>query len=228
MAVETRDLIARITEEVLKRISLPEEKVCGTLAIFPGYVFDPEAITEYLKKNHENITCVLLDDAQFESGKRIDSQQAKDSLAGRLKEYEKIVIVTPPLWLMSATVRGDDSIYTAMLVMRPLLWGRDVTMLLDFEAPKNRRSPAFLKLAEDISALEEMGINIEILRQKCTTGNEPKELVTEQDVKEACKSEDGLIRIKPGAIVTQLAQDTAKELGVNIEVAGGSICRSQG
>ncbi len=216
MAEEMRDIIARITEEVLKRINGPE-KQGGTLAVFTGYVFSPEAIAEYIKQNHEEADCALLDGAKYDSGERLESQQEKESLAGRLKGYERILIVTPSLRLIGSIAQGDDSIYEAMLALRPLLWGREVKMLLDFEAPKNRRSPALLKLAEDISSLEAMGVKIVHLQQENKTGGEPKELVTEQDVKEAGKSENKLIRIKPGAIVTQLAQDTAKELGVKIE-----------
>lgn len=217
MAEEIRELIARITEEVLRQISLPEERTGGTLAVFPGYVFDTEAIADYIKKNYEGVFCALLDDAQFERGERIASQQEKDSLAGKLKGYERILIVTPPLWLLSAIARGDDSVYAAMLALRPLFWEREVTVLLDFELPKSKRSPAFLKLAEDTSALEEMGIKIARLRREGKTDEELKELVTERDVKDASISENKRIRIKPGAIVTQLAQDTAKELGVKIE-----------
>lgn len=216
MAEEMRDLIARITGEVLKSMGGEESK--STLAVFSGYVFDKEGIAEYLNKKHESLTCALLNDAQFGSGERIASQEERDSLAGRLKGFEKIVIVTPPLSLLGAIVGGDDSVYAAMLAIRPLLWGREVTVLLDFEIPKNRHSPAFLKIAEDIGALEEMGIKIECLCKECVTGEGLKELVTEQDVKDASKSESKLIKTKPGAIVTQLAEDTAKELGVKIVI----------
>lgn len=217
MAEEMRDIIARIIEEVLKRINLKEQS--GTLAVFSDYIFDAEMIAGYLKKDHENVTCALLDDAQFNCGfktETIASRQEKESLAAKLKGYERIVFVTPPLWLLDAIARGDDSVYSAMLALRPLLWGREVIVLLDFEAPKNRRSPAFLKLADDINALEEMGITIALLCRECETCEELKDLVTEQDVKDALKSENKCIRIKPGAIVTHLARDTAKELGVTI------------
>ncbi len=222
MAEETRDIIARIIEEVLKRINAPDERKGGTLAVCSGYVFDEEAVADYIGKNHENVTYALLDDAQFGTGDRIDSREEKGLLAGKLKDYEKILVIFPPLWLMGAIAHGDDSVYTAMLVLRPLLWGREVTVLLDFETPRIRRSPAFLKLAEDINALEEMGIKVAHLSRECKAGDEIKELVTEQDVKDAEKREGKRIRIKPGAIVTQLAQDTAKELGVIIGAHGES------
>jgi hypothetical protein len=221
MTEDMQGLVARITGEVLKRIKLQEEKAYGTLAVFTGYVFDDEGIAEYIKKNDKEVSCVLLDGVRFDCGLRTEtvaSQQEKDSLAGRLKGYENILISDPPLWLINAIARGDDSVYAAMLALRPLLWGRDVTVLLDFEAPKNRRSPAFLRIAEDISAIEEMGIKIAHIKNDSGKGGEPKELVTEQDVKDAVKNGKCKVIIKPGAIVTQLAQDTAKELGVLIEI----------
>lgn len=215
---DIKDLIARITEEVLKRLDLSVQPEGAALAVFSGPVWGVKAVESYLKDNYGDMTCALIDGARFGGGlktENVDTQQEKEAIAGRLGSFERIVIVTPPLWLMGAIARGDDTVYPAMLAIRPLLWGREVTMALDFEAPKSRRSPAFARIAEDISAIEWMGAKLVYLPQENKKG-EPKELVTEQDVKDASKTESRLIKIKPGAIVTQLAQDTAKELGVTI------------
>jgi hypothetical protein len=200
---------------VLRRLGLPSS-TGGALAVFPGFVFGAKLTENWLKDNFGNITCALLGGAKLESGLKAESvvtQQEKEALAGRLGGFEKVVMVTPPLWLLSAIARGDDSVYPAMLALRPLLWGKEVIILLDFETPKIRRSAALLRIAEDISALEEMGARIVCLPQEIEK-DEPKELVTEQDVKDAAKSESGRIIIKPGAIVTQLARDTAREMDV--------------
>ncbi len=213
-----QDLIARITEEVMKRLSVPQAG--GTLAVFTEYVFDAKGVGSYLKNNHASATCALFEGARFESELKTESvitQQEKQALAGKLNCFEKIVIITPPLWLLGEIARGDDSVFLAMLAIRPLLWGREVTILLDFEVPRIRRSAALLRISEYISALEEMGAKFVYLPQE-SRKDEPKDLVTEQDVKDAFKNEGRRIIIKPGAIVTQLAQDTAKECGVAIEI----------
>jgi hypothetical protein len=221
MAEDIRSLVAHITEEVIKRLNAEAQADGGTLAVFAGYVFDAAATAAFLREKQGDVTCALLDGVQFEYDEfnieRITDQR-KGEFAGRLKGFERIVLVTPPLGLLHAVAQGDDPSYAVMLALRPLLWGRELTMLLDFKAPGSRRSPAFARIAEDIDALEGMGIKIACLPQGSKKGEEARELVTEQDIKDACKSESRRIRIKPGAIVTQLAQDSARELGVSIEV----------
>jgi hypothetical protein len=223
MMEKMQNLIAIITEEVLKRLKAMEKPGGGTLAVFQGYIFDAEGVADYLKKNHGDVYCAMLGDAQPGFGfktEKVMTQLEKEDFAGRLMGYERIALVTPSLRLIHSIAQGDDTEYAAMLALRPLLWGREVTVLMDFEAPKNRKSPAFAGIAEDLNALEEMGIKIVSLKKENMKGEEPKELVTEQDVKDAAKSESRKVSIKPGAIVTQLAQDTAKELGVTIEMQG--------
>ena len=217
---DIQSLIARITREVLKRLNAVQKESGGVLAVFAGYVFDADGIAEYLKGIKADVTCALFAEAQFECDaltiQRIETKEDRSALAARLKEYDSVVLITPPLGLLRAVADGDDSDFTVALAIRPLLWGKDVTLLLDFDVSAYRRSTLFAGLPDVINALEGCGARITLLRQK-KEASQAKDLITEQDVKDAHKDERIAIATKPGAIVTQLARDTAKELGVIIE-----------
>ncbi len=215
---DLKALTTRITEEVLRRLS-PGLSAGGVLAIAAGPVYQAELAESYIKNTWSNVTFALLDGVTLDTSFKVETvvtQQQKDALSARLGSFEKVALVTPPLWLLKALALGDDSLFPAALVLRPLLWGKEVVVLLDFEPPKAGRSAALAGVAEYVSALEDMGAKIVCLpRESAEAG--AKDLVTEQDIKDACKKGIDRVTIKPGAIVTQLARDTAKELGIAIE-----------
>lgn len=214
-------IIRQVAEEVLKQIAEEDASGKGVLAVFPGYVFDAAGIKKHLNARKKEVTCALLNEAEFTgegcAAFRVETAGDKKKLAAGLQSYEEVVLVTPPLWLLKALAQGDDTVYEAMLILRPLLWEKDVTVLLDFEAPRFKRSTAYADIAETISALESMGLRIESLGRKKAVKEEEKDLVTAEDVREAAKNGTMRVKAKKGAIVTQLAQDAAKETGVTIE-----------
>ena len=219
MRQDTLELIRKITEETLKRLSAEESAKSATLAVFPELVFEAQAVAEYLKKNHGDAVCAAYGETGFGYGfktKDIAARHERENLAAQLRDYERFVLVTPPLRLIRAMADGDDTEYAAALALRALLWGREVTVLLDFEMPQRRRGDALERVAKDIETLEETGVKIVTLSRGDAGGAEPKELVTERDVREAAVNGNKRIVIKPGAIVTHLARDAAAELGVII------------
>lgn len=218
---DIQNIIKQITQEVLKQLNIEQEKRSGALAIFADYVFNPSAVAKHLREKYTEFTCALFENADLPvegcNTRPIETAEDRKKLAAQLKQYDEIVIVTPSIWLVGALAKADDTDYTAMLALRPLLWGKKVTILLDFEVPKFLRASALSNFVEDISTLEKTGFTITSLQQDETAKEETKELVTEQDVKEAYKNKAMCVKASPGAIVTQLAEDTAKELGVVIE-----------
>ena len=221
MQQDTLELIRKITEETLKRLGAGENTQSATIAVFPELVFEAQAVAEYLKKNHGDAVCAVPGETGFGYGfktKNIAARHEKENIAAQLRDYGRLVLVTPPLRLIRAMADGDDTEYAAALALRALLWGREVTVLLDFEMPQRRRGDALERVAKDIGALEETGVKIVTLARGDSGGAEPKELVTESDVRHAAVNGNKRIVIKRGAIVTQLARDAAAELGVVIGV----------
>lgn len=188
------------------------------LAVVPGFVFDPAGVAGYLQGKGAEAAMLRHASLPGISQFRIETDEQKAGLAARLADYEEIVLVTPSLTLIHAIACGDDTLFEAALLLRPLLWGREVAVLLDFPAPDFRRGTVLARLADDLDILEKMGVKIRSLLLKTVgTVREGLELVTENDVRDASKTEDRRICIKEGAIVTQLAWETARELGVSIE-----------
>ncbi len=212
-AQDIQEIIRRVTEEIL---SGQTQMQSGILAVFCGNVFDPRGVKKFLAE--KNVTCALPDDMPpfIEGGKSLKLEANKREILEGLADFEEVVLVTPPLSLLAAIAAADDTTLTASVIIRPLLWGKAVTVLLDFETPKHMRGTALAVIADNIDAIEKMGVMVKTLTRK-NAKKQGKELVTEQDVKDACQDGSMKVKIEPGAIVTQLAQDTAKECGVSIE-----------
>lgn len=214
------ELVARITREVLSRIpngaDAPQQK---TLLVFAGYAYEQVLVAKHLVKQYGSADYVLFGDASVDTPALARVETAtlaqRQQLAGRLSGYEEIVVATPPLEYLYAAADGDDTRPDTALMLRPLLWRKKVTLLLDFVPPKNKRG--FARLTDSIEALKDMGALIETLPQRSTAeGSEAKRIVTAEDVRNAAAGA-GYIRIAPGTIVTHLAADMAKELDVRVE-----------
>lgn len=215
---EIEKIVNKVVGELLAQPAQTREK--RTLAIFAGYVFAPERVIPYLRERQADVA-VLLEGSLPESGGiktiRIRTEEEKSALVSALADYDEVALVTPPLSLIKTLAQADDSVFEAMLVLRALLWGRKVTLILDFSVPKFRRNTMLAELADALDALEKTGVEIMTLEMERGGGDDYLDLVTEQHIKDAYKNKGSCVRIKEGAIVTQLARDTAKELGVAIE-----------
>ncbi len=214
-AQDIQNIIERVTQQILGT-EQNDDRPGGILAVFSDCVFDPQGVKTYFEG--KQVICALPDGIQplMQECKTLRLNADKPAIPGVLASCEEIVLVTPPLSLLQAIAQADDSTFTSSLVLRPLLWGKKVNVLLDFESPRHIRGTALALIAESIDALENMGIGIKILPRKNKT-KQAKELVTEQDIKDACRDGSMKVIIAPGAIVTQLAQDTARECNVSIE-----------
>jgi hypothetical protein len=210
-------IIARATREALQAAGTDEPRK-QALAVAPGLVFDQKGVAAYLQRIKAEI--VLFEEACITDASirqmRVETPEERRNLAASLPDYSEIVVVTPPLSLIRALAQGDDGTFAAQLILRPLLWGAGVTLLLDFALPGYRRGEMLTELTEALASLEKAGMRLETLPLKGKS-EEPKDFVSEQDVRDAAKNKKLRIKIKEGAIVTPLARDTAKEVGIVIE-----------
>lgn len=218
-----QNLVQQITQEALRQLELQVGQSKGVLAVLSDYVFDRPGVGRYLREQQQPVTCAVFGTAQPPLDAcqvlALASPESRQQLAGELQGYSEVVLVTPSLSLIRQLATGDDREFAALLVLRQLLWNKPVTLLLDFDMPRSRRSPFFEQFSTDLESLESMGLRLVCLPRQVSGGEpERKDLVTEQDVKDAFAQEQRRIRIKPGAIVTQLASELARQLGVSIEV----------
>ncbi len=217
---ELKETIGRIAEQVLHRMLGPEKTEAGALVLAPTFVPDAGPMKEYLKEKYKDNVTIAGEGAAVLGGEfktiSIETQQERQRLMGSLKNYKDIVLATPPLWMLKNIAAGDDRGFLEQAVMRSLLWEKKVSVVLDFGKPKFRRGTFFENLSDALSAIEEMGAGVVSLKLSVGKPEGELPLVTEAEVTDAHKQGKERIRCTAGAIVTPLARDMAKELGVEI------------
>ncbi len=219
-------LISNIAAEVLKRIKLEEmtdEKVSGTVAVFTSFVPSKKACAEALENRFgSGIDCALMGDAQFDMvgflKMNISTREDEEILMERLAGAANVVLVTPPLSLLYQIAAGDDTGLAATSILRPLLWGRSVSILLDFNVPRFKRATFFEKVVDALDVLTNMGVSIFSYDPASAKEDEQKvSLVTETQVIEAAENGSMRIMCTSDAIVTPLARERADALGVALD-----------
>lgn len=219
---ELRSVIRRIAERIIREMLEPEKVERGALALVPSFVPDAGPLEQYLKDQYGVEAACAGEGAQMLSDtlRKIPAGtvQEQQRLMDRLKSFADIVLVCPPLWLLRSIAAGDDRGFYEQAVMRGLLWHKNVTVLLDFERPGFSRSTFFQGLNDALKAVEDMGAKIVSLKLSVGPMEGELALVTEAEINEAHISGKDRVRCAPGAIVTPLARDAARELGVEIDL----------
>ena len=224
--IDLEALISKIVEEVVKTIQYQDEKdenVSGTVALFTSFVPSKKTCGEYLKKHFgTGIQCALFNGVEFSApgcfAFEVKDEHDEAELFQMIAGAADIVLVTPKLTQLYKLAEGDDEGFIEQAFLRPLLWGRRVTLLLDFETPKFKSSTFFAKVVDAIDILTGMGVRVIAYRPAQEFGEVYRAaLVTENEVNEA--AENGTMRVlcEKDAIITPLARDRANELGVSID-----------
>ena len=224
--IDLEALISKIVEEVVKTIQYQDEKdenVSGTVALFTSFVPSKKTCGEYLKKHFgTGIQCALFNGVEFSApgcfAFEVKDEHDEAELFQMIAGAADIVLVTPKLTQLYKLAEGDDEGFIEQAFLRPLLWGRRVTLLWDFETPKFKSSTFFAKVVDAIDILTGMGVRVIAYRPAQEFGEVYRAaLVTENEVNEA--AENGTMRVlcEKDAIITPLARDRANELGVSID-----------
>ena len=151
----------------------------------------------------------------FGSGLPVLRCEGKAQLLGALAEADTVILVTPDFTDLYGLASGECTDDMSQAVLRALLWGIRIRVLVDYEIPRHARDNFFGKLNDTFDALRTLGIDIDT----CGGGRvyaKPLTLVTENDVMAAGKSGVEEIFCTDRAIVTQLAEDLAKEMNIRI------------
>lgn len=217
---ELRVLIRRVADQVIRRLLEPEKAVAGALVLVPSYVPDAKPLKEYLLQRYtDGVTAAGEGAAALEGFKTqaIEAQHDKQLLMSSLKGYADVLLIDPPLWMLKNIAAGDDRGICEQAFMRALLWKKNVSVVLDFERPKFSRGTFFEGINDALKAIEDMGANIVSLKLSAGKPEGRLELVTEAEIEDALRQGRERVVCAPGAIVTPLARDAAKELGIVIE-----------
>jgi hypothetical protein len=221
-----QDLICLIVDEVLRRFrdlgdaaKPPEAKT--VLVLIPSFIGDTEMLLSCLKNMYpQSVTCAVWENAGMGNTPfktiRVQAGVNEADIMRSLKQYGEIVLALPTITLLKKIASGDDSGFIEQLVLRAVLQGRKVSCILDYKVPNFKRSTVFQMICDALDALKAMGVNIVSMASEEQKAAGGLALVTEADVGDVHKNGGTFLRLLPGAIVTPLARDKAKELNIAI------------
>lgn len=142
----------------------------------------------------------------------------------RVTQARTVILVGPRLELLRQIAAGEDRDPLSYLIVRSVLWRKDVRLYLDFEPPKFRRNTFLEGVAASIDTLRQMNVAV------CPyyTGDAAEQigatLVTEADVLAAAQSSGKTIRCRAGAIITPAARDALLVNDITLDYEGEAIC----
>lgn len=203
----------------LREMEPEDENVSGTVAIVSSYVPSPKTALEFMDVNFGDEVKYITFGTEFSAGIRHSlngDETPQSQILGMIAETANLVVVTPKIQMLSKIAEGDDSGFIEHLIMRALLWGRKVTLLLDFTPPRFRRNTFYEKVVTVIETLRDMGITVRSYNVKEEDDDKGLSLVTEREIEEAFGNKKTSVKTKAGAIITPLARDKARELDIKI------------
>lgn len=151
-------------------------------------------------------------------------QMSPTELLQQVTQAKTVILVAPPLELLQKISEGQDKELLSHLMVRSILWRKDVRLYLDFEPPRFRRNTFLEGVASAIDTLHDMGVMV----HPYYTGDAAKvmgeSLVTEADVLAASNHPDKTISCRAGAIITPAARDALAVCDVTIHYEGECLC----
>lgn len=227
---EFNNLLDQITAEVLRRLGSvvsPEQLEAKlhperprAVVLVPGLVpFAEKAMAELQANYGEQMLFVTFTDTFAADRQRIirATHDNRDQLMEQVAAASDVVMLAPALHLLGDLAESRDKHFAAYLFLRAQLWGKRVSVFLDFDLPNRRRSDLQNTILDKVEVLEESGIPVVSYRKEHTvSGGKERGLITEDDVVEAYRAGRRQILCAYGSIITPLAKDKASELGMEI------------
>lgn len=236
---ELESLIKRITSEIVSKImqqpsqierciDASDLKAKQLLIIISDTVMNQSELIKHAESRYSGYQLTIaafkrIDDTSLQHAKGIlnlNDELVRKNLANTINNFEELCFLSPGLKQMQALAAGDDSGYFESLVIYSLLHKKKTVFLLDYEV-ESLPSNSFVKKIKGLfGSISEMGISIDVLRydneKKADALTEHKKLITQKDIEDICKSGAKDIFCEKGCIITPLAKDRAKEMGINI------------
>lgn len=223
-------LIEAIVAEVVRRVALLErqkqhpEHVLVLLAAPLAY---PEELRKLLKaqfgEGYTPVSFLERNDLQDENMLFV-SQLGEAGLMEKITVAKTVVLVGPRLELLGKIARGEDQDFLSYLMVRSILWKKDVRLYLDFDPPQFKRNTFLEGVASGIETLRQMQVTVCPYFKGEAAARKQSSLITEADVLAAAEREDKIIRAQVGAIITPAARDALLTSGVILQYEGETIC----
>lgn len=181
----------------------------SVLVLIPGMIpFAQQAASQLRKQYAERAVAIAFaEGCHLEGIPTLEaSTLAKGEALCMAEEAQNVVLLAPTLKILSDLATGRDESLPEYLFLHAALWGKNVALWMDFDAPQGQ----FSGCADTLKAL---GTNWFCYRDKTET-QPTGGLITEEDVLLSARAGRTQICLGQGMLVTPLAKDAARRLGV--------------
>ena len=228
---ELINLLNQITAEVLRRTqsvqpvdirvpqTQPAQKPC-TVVLVPSLVpYLDKAVKELITSYGASLVFVAFSEHFQADRQRViyADQESRDTILGMLTDAINVVLLAPSLELIGKIADAADDDFLTYLFVRAQLWGKKVSIYLDFDLPRFKKSKFQESISDRLKALTDLGVPLVCYRREAVAdpnGNS-RTLITERDVIDAYNAGKRQIACRIDSIITPLAKDKAGELGVS-------------
>lgn len=223
-------LVEAIARETIARLAEKEKAAANCLILVPSQLTDLAEVQSHVAGKAGNSMLTVVHSGQCDlsgfplSAKTLDSNNAAlaNTLISAMDTFDEILCLQPPLSLLEKTLAADDSELFSLILIRAALRGTPVSMAVGFDHIDRKKGVFFEKVRGLIEGMQDMGFRVTYREEPvmaAITGDSDKSLITEEDVVLAHQNGSRTIKAGRNTIVTPLAQDKIRELGIVLEQA---------
>lgn len=204
----------------------PDKQV---LVIIPEYAVNTNGYLNFLSERYKDYKQVLANLSAIKIINRqninyIDakSDEGRQYISNAFNNFEIISCICPGIMLMSSIESMDDRGFVENLILSSIIHKKKTEFLIDYSIDELGKNKLAQKLQELIRSMNSLGIDVKTINspegisitQK--TVKAARDLITEKDIEMFKNKENEAIYCEKGCIITPLALDRAKELGIQV------------
>lgn len=228
--MSSEQAVEKIARETIDRLARTEKVAHTCLVLVPSYLTDLSVVQSYIANKAESceLTVVhngLCDLSVFPAKAAyiniIDGFQ-KNIVVSSLCSFDDIVCLQPPLSLLDKILSADDSDFYSFILVRAALHGIPVSISAGFRHIDANKGVFFEKVRTLIGGMVDMGFRVNFPEESAATqaiAQSDSTLITEEDVMVQYRNGSRVIAADRRAIITPLARDRIRELGIILEQA---------
>ncbi|MEI8200589.1 MAG: hypothetical protein WCG21_11035 [Eubacteriales bacterium] len=223
-------MVETLARETIERLAGIQKTGHTSLVLVPSYLSDLSVVQSYManKAQSSELTVVhsgLCDLSVFPAAASyIDTNDSfqKKTLAANLRSFDDIVCLQPPLSLLEKILSADDSDFYSFLLIQAAFQSMPVSISAGFRLNDGKKGVFFEKVRALINGMMDMGFQINYPAESAAAQDmtaSDSTLITEEDVMVKYRSGSQIIKADRRTIVTPLARDRIRELGIVLEQA---------
>ncbi|MBQ3356320.1 MAG: hypothetical protein IJG45_04315 [Oscillospiraceae bacterium] len=222
-------LIELIVAEVVRRVARLErekqhpEQVLVLLAAPVAYPKELKALLKTQFGEGYTFLSFIPQSGVQDDGMLFADRLGQPELLKRITAAKTVILVGPHLELLGQIARGEDKDFLSYLIVRSVLWKKDVRLYLDFEPPRFKRNTFLEGVASSIETLRQMNVAVCPYYTGDAAAQIGATLITEADVLLAAQTKDKTIAARVGAIITPAARDALRTTDVAVQYEGETL-----